>query len=274
MNISLYPEDEGIYKSYRIIDGKPRWTIVDDNGDIISRNPTRDELKTLKKELYKPKPTRPKTDFTGIKCYICGGDNLTTKTAFSEGDEKGYRTGRWLCKKCYNKVQNDKPDSCNNLLKSVSDRRTGNQNPDSPNAKGDLGEKLTCIWKGVDNLNDINDDYHSPIDHSPDPITRIIYQTKISWYKSTYKYWKNCLERELHKEFDQLIFYCISKDGKIVERIYIFPKNEIIKRTGISIYKNPTDCSGDPIIPWYEKYRIIDEKIINEINEIWKKILE
>lgn len=35
------------YKSYRIIDGKPKWVIVDENGDIVNRSPNKEELKSL-----------------------------------------------------------------------------------------------------------------------------------------------------------------------------------------------------------------------------------
>jgi len=38
------------YKSYRIIDGKPRWVIVDETSKIVNRNPSKDELKGLKTE--------------------------------------------------------------------------------------------------------------------------------------------------------------------------------------------------------------------------------
>lgn len=38
-----------LYKSYRIIDGKPRWIIVDENGNIVNKNPTKEELKGLEK---------------------------------------------------------------------------------------------------------------------------------------------------------------------------------------------------------------------------------
>jgi hypothetical protein len=36
------------YKSYRIVDGKPRWIIIDENGKIVNRNPSKDELKLVK----------------------------------------------------------------------------------------------------------------------------------------------------------------------------------------------------------------------------------
>lgn len=49
---------ENKYKTKRIIDGKPRWVIVNDNGNIINRNPINEELKGLKKEIRTPRDTR------------------------------------------------------------------------------------------------------------------------------------------------------------------------------------------------------------------------
>lgn len=70
-----------------------------------------------------------------------------------------------------------------------------------------------------------------------------------------------------------MICYCASKDRKKIERIYIFPVKEVIKRTGISISKNPTNSSGIPILSWYDQYRVKDEDVINKINDIWKEII-
>jgi len=50
------------YKSYRIIDGKPRWVIVDETGNIVNRNPNKDELKGLKKEIYQITKRQQYTD--------------------------------------------------------------------------------------------------------------------------------------------------------------------------------------------------------------------
>lgn len=44
-----------LYKSNRIIDGKPKWVIVDENGEIVNRNPAKEELKGLKTEFHKIK---------------------------------------------------------------------------------------------------------------------------------------------------------------------------------------------------------------------------
>jgi len=53
-----------------------------------------------------------------------------------------------------------------------------------------------------------------------------------------------------------------NKPWKNVERVYKIPQEEFVNRKGIAIVKNPTDCVGDPVTPWYEKYRI-DEKPFN-----------
>lgn len=46
---------EKMYVSNRIIDGKIRRVIVNETGKIINKNPSKDELKDLKQELYKDK---------------------------------------------------------------------------------------------------------------------------------------------------------------------------------------------------------------------------
>lgn len=48
------------YKSYRIIDGKPRWLIEDENGNIINRNPCKGELKGLEKFPEKDGRSNPR----------------------------------------------------------------------------------------------------------------------------------------------------------------------------------------------------------------------
>ncbi len=46
-------DDKKYYKSLRIIDGKPRLVIVDENGNIINRYPNKKELNNLEFEYYK-----------------------------------------------------------------------------------------------------------------------------------------------------------------------------------------------------------------------------
>lgn len=41
------------YKRYTIIDGKSKWVIVDGNGNIINKYPSKEEMKDLKNETWK-----------------------------------------------------------------------------------------------------------------------------------------------------------------------------------------------------------------------------
>jgi len=42
----------------------------------------------------------------------------------------------------------------------------------------------------------------------------------------------------------------------------------------LQVIKNPTNhCGTIPVIPWYEKYRIIDEEELIKVNKIWKEII-
>ena len=64
----------------------------------------------------------------------------------------------------------------------------------------------------------------------------------------------------------RIIVYCADKDGETIERIYIFPKEEVIKSKTVSIVKNPTKG-----IQWYEKYRL-EEDIVIHVNDIFKNL--
>lgn len=48
------------HKSYRIINGKAKWAIVDEQGKIINNEPNKEELKGLKAEPRQPYDTRKK----------------------------------------------------------------------------------------------------------------------------------------------------------------------------------------------------------------------
>jgi len=262
------------YKSYRIIDGKPRWVIVDNTGNIINRNPSKEELKGLEKEKYKSQKTNSLNYNKTNTCDRCRDKDIKTElhpgNARRELNKEGDWTGRWLCPKCKADYYNNLPDSSNNIKKSLRYHRTENLDKNSGHAKGDDFEELTHRWKGVKILGKENDCYNGPLDHSIDSEGKRP-QTKGRWYDSRNRYWHfGSIEREWEKEFDYEICYCASRDGKIIERIYIIPKKEIKdKRKSISIYKNPSRCE-----PWYEQYRITDEETIKKVNDIWKKIIE
>lgn len=257
---------------YRIsvsIDEQNFFWILIDNGRFI-RNPTKEDLNGTKIRSYN------KTNI----CSRCREGNMITdksilypKNACHEKDKNGKETGKWSCANHWRSDhQIYDPDSTNNIQKSLRDRRTNNLK-DHNNILGDNCQKLTCTWRGVDDLNKKLDCYNTPIDHSSDSELGIL-QTKgyrLNSYKVyrshiyEYEKWLVDLKNEHLKEFDHLIFYCISKDGKYIERIYIFPKFEIVNMV-ISIQKNA-------IYGWYEKYRIKDEEILIKVNEIWNEII-
>ena len=73
------------------------------------------------------------------------------------------------------------------------------------------------------------------------------------------------LEKEWIKIYESMVFFCISDDEKIIERIYIFPLCTLIGKKNISICKNN-------ITGWHEKYRVKDEDKIKRANDIWNNI--
>ncbi len=275
------------YRSWRIIDGKSRLVVVDENGKVINYSPTKEELSGLgreeiyrnlkdrrfRRENYNETNTCPMIKPDGATC----GKELVPHYTMRERDKDGNETGRWICKNCHS---NYDPNGQWNLLRSVENRRTGNLDPESPCGKGDKFQELTCNWRStvstipVEDLNKKLDNYNVPIDHSRDSELGII-QTRGTLYSHGKGRWSfSRLSREWNKNFDYEILYCASKDGKYIERIYIFPKEEIIKGDSIDIIKNPTDAWRNPIIPWYEQYRIKDEETIKKVNDIWKKIID
>lgn len=202
-------------------------------------------------------------------CDRCGiSFEKASGNPYREYNKDGYWTGRWLCLNCYKKDYDRRPNCGHSLEKEMTDRRIGNQDPYSSNAKGDMFEELTCIWRGVKNLNIENDNYKWSIDHSRDPELGII-QTRGRFYDHINRCWTQNWEDEHNKEFDNLIFYCASKDGENIERIYIFPKKEIIKRRCLTIVKNPSRG-----VQWYEKYRVKDEELLRMVNDIWRDIIK
>lgn len=283
---------------YRIkvsFDGENFFWIVIDNGKLI-KDPTKEDLKETKLKFYN------KTNI----CDKCREElkieykELIDKSILYPGnavhniDEKGNRTEEWVCLKHYGRNYNIyDPDSWNNIKKSLRDRRTGNLR-DSDNILGDNSEDLTEKWLGAERLSVKYDIYASlPLDHGP--VTKHINvkignklvdlygkipQTKASTISivikdgvyDTYEYemWHHALYMEHDKTFDILIFYCFNEEGKTIERIYIIPYSEILKRKSIGIYKNVKNCS----IRWYEKYLMEDEKELKFVNKILSDIIK
>lgn len=269
------------HKIYVSFDEKNFFWIVVENGKIINRNPTDKDLIGIKVKSYSTTNICPMCR----KEYERYGKELTDKSilyprnALHEIDKEENKTKNYICHRHgYNSYQRYDHNSQWNLLKKLGDRRTRNQDPNSNNAKGDKSQKLVCRLYGWKDLNEENDNYSigTPID-CYDPKTDLYHQVQGRYHNPIERYWPfSNLENEWRKIYEDIVCICISKDGKIVERIYIIPfENEIkAKRTGISIYENPTNAHGNPIISIFEQYRRTDEDELKRANEIWKHILE
>lgn len=210
----------------------------------------------------------------GEVCYICGN-----RAESRERDSEGIDTRRYICKEHYFKNYNryryadDMKDSNSFVFfqKATRKVRMGNLDPNSNLGVGNNFEKLSEIYFDIDNLNVINNNYRFPIDHSKHSILGIM-QTKGAFFSidvGAKGGWQiGYRTTEYKKQYDKMICWCASKDGKTIERGYIIPKNEIDKRRSIGIVKDPRTW---PV--WYEQYRITNEKELKKINEIWKQIL-
>lgn len=277
------------YRESVSFDCKNFFDILIDNGKLIM-NPDEENLKDTMFKRY---------NLTNI-CPICRDELkagnmseltersiLYPKNALRRIDENGKKTTEWVCKR-HHAILYQRYDtlSNNNIIKSMTDRRTGNLK-DRGNIFADNCQELTCRMFGVEDLNKKNDKYNNPFDHTPIPKgTSIMIEDKLVDLSGKIPQTKggryNCgsygfgnLESEWNKEFDIEILWCVSKDGLTVEREYIIPKKNIydpdMKKgiKSITIYKN----SEIPASGWYTRYRINDEKELRRANIFWMQII-
>lgn len=266
---------------YRVlvkIDEQNQFWIVVDKGKFI-RYPTKEELKGTNLRSYSD---------TNI-CPIYREENVTDKSILYPGNachglnENNENTNDWICAshRRRNRERYD-PNSRNNIIKSMADCRLDKVTY-NPKILGEKSEKLTEIWTGAKKLSEKYDKYSMmPLDHDPiakhlivmieDKLIDLygnVVQTKAASFNSLTEKWDQDFKVEHDKEFDILILYCLS-NCKMIERIYIFPRSEVIKRSHIAIYKKPTIRRY--VEQWYENYRVKDNKILEDVNKIWCEI--
>ena len=198
---------------------------------------------------------------------------LIVGNSYREKDKKGRETGRWVCRNCYKKDYDSMPDSHNNIMKSFANCRTGCKDSNYNKLKGNVSQDLACILYGWEDLNKKNDNYSrgSPID-CYDPNTGLFHQVQGRYYNSIERYWPfGGFKREWEKIFEDMLCFCFSEDGNIVERIYKFPWKEIMRLTCVEIYEY--DSKGNIYNNgWYEEYRIKCEDELKRANSLLKII--
>lgn len=249
---------------YRIsvsIDGKTFFWVVVDKERFI-RNPTKEDIIGTKLISYN------KTNV----CYKCRDENNITENsilyprkACREYNSKGNWTEKWLCNSCWNKIRYIREETLVNIEKILKYCRTGNLDPNCNTAKAIKSQKLACILYRWEDLNEKYDNY-AYLDCF-DPKIGLYHQVQMRYYISEKGYWPfNGFADEWKKIFEYMACFCISEDGKIVERIYKFPWKEIMERTGATIYKNPIDYG------WYKDYTVNDKEELKNANDKWKTL--
>lgn len=196
-------------------------------------------------------------------CDRCG--NKLKNGARREKNDNGNWSGKWICITCYHKdyyvnVEKKRPNSQLNIMKSLSGFRTGYIDQNSRAVKGRIFEQITVKVRGVKNLNIENNNFNSKIDHSRDPEYGII-ESRGSTYYVIGGFWKINFGDEHEKEFDHLFVYCADENMRHIKRVYIFPKEEVTKRTFVRIYNHPLRPLPNIYLKgaWYDKYRV-DER--------------
>lgn len=266
--------DEGKYRLSVSFDEKNFFWIVVDNGRLI-RNPTEEELIGTNVISY---------NLTNI-CHLCREESerdfieLTDKSilypgrAYREKDKDRNVTGKSICKRHDSAYRQKLPNSQHNIFKSITNCRTRNQNPNSTQAKGDNSQKLACRLYGWKDLNEESDNYNSPLD-CYDPKTGLYHQVQGRHYIVEHRKWPfGDFEDEWGKIFEDIVCFCFNENRMMIERIYKFPRKEIMERTSLGIYKY--DIKENLYVGgWYEKYRVKDEDELERANNIWGEIVK
>lgn len=222
------------YKSVRIINGKPKWVINDDHGNIIDRNPTIELLNSF--DVYnRRKGYLPRNKI----CCWCGSIETYKDHWYLCGYNKKGCT-KCLCYACHH----------------GSDWRTGNLDPLSNTGKGFIGQQIVAITYGVEDCNLKMNNFHFYIDLSK--ISEYGYcEVKIGSLNIMEDQWSFGTRR--YQEYDTLLALCMdNKEPWVdVKRSYAFPWEVVGNRKSITITKNPKFGTQ-----WYEESRI-DSKPFN-----------
>jgi len=254
------------YKSYSIVNGKPRWIICDEEGNVINRNPTGEQLKI------------PILGDIPRKCYKCGNNSTYVDNSgrkvwskyYGDSNKKEWDGKSWLCSNCYQKILNNLPNSYKNIIKSMIKSRNGGLDIFSETGKGLIGE---CIVANVleirscDNCDVIkNYDFHNhyDIDHGTilvygkygkiDVKTSKLLENPAGHYKWTFHSYGKI-------DCDHYVCIGFDKDRNNVDSVHIIPGDKsIIVSDDICIYKYLDASRGSK---WSEF--MVDHKKYNDV---------
>lgn len=253
------------YKSARYIDGKTRIVITDENGNIIDKNPVKEQIKLA----IPDKKRKSKGELENRICCICGSriTHKSSKGVYQWCREYGIKgwTGRWMCFNCNgNNYQEKDPNSQRNIIKSIRNLRTGNIKKDSEQGIVIITQAVVAKVNGIEDLNIKTDNYNYHIDMYKDIYGRINVEYSSFRYPHYNGWMFNSRRINIVKNenYDTFILLCLGI-GKInIQRVYIIPNIQKIKELWIiGINVNGSE---------YDIFRV-DQ---NSYNDIFQNIME
>lgn len=232
------------YKSYRIINGRPRLTITDEDCNIV-QNPNKEQIRMAiseDRDHYKRYMKK------GKKCCKCE----STKTYM-----KGPEDPLWYSCECGKKNCTGKMcDNCYGKTRSPAGWKHGQLDPCSPPGKGFIGTQIVANTYGLDDCNIKMNSFRFYIDLSKHSKYGYI-EVKTATLNILYGKWS--FSKFDEKDFNTLFLVCMDENDpwKNVKRVYAIPWEDAIYRSSISVLENSSRSS------WYDKYNI-DEKSFDD----------
>ena len=219
------------YKSVRLIDGRLKTIIKDENYNFI-RQPTMEQIKFAIDEKYMPR-----------KCCICGivYDKYKMPHFYSHKCDKINCT-EFLCNKC----------RCREY--SPSQWRIGKLSNSCPTGKGFIGQQIVAKRYEVEDCNLKMDTFHFYVDLCKIPDYGY---SEVKIRSLRYGVWN--FGSFIPENFETAFILCMDKyyPWKNVERVYAIP-SEYIDVATIRISKNNTRISR------WEQFKI-DDRSFNDI---------
>lgn len=236
------------YKSMRLINGKPKWVITDEYRNIINYSPTKEDIKFITDERYKPK-----------KCCTCRIENINVTYLRCKCNKK--ECTRHLCHKCWDEYyRKNNPNSHPNLVKSITNIRTGNLNRNSEKGKSIIDQAVVAKILNIEDLNIKKDNFAYYIDLNDDKLGKIDVKGSIprccrAGYSERDKW-----TFDTRMKIDCDTYICIGYDFKRrnIEAVYIIPNEGWISSlTKLTITRNASKISK------YDEFQIEDIDIYN-----------
>jgi hypothetical protein len=209
--------------------------------------------------IGKSKKSRKKEGyFVGRICYLCKSSETYVKDGkypfwLKYRDENGiWDKKSYLCNKCYGKDWYKKYQR--DEIKYQTDCRNIGFDKCSSQGKSIMSEAFIAKILGINIVSIDTDNFCSSVDLEYHPIFGKIQVKARAFMDGEYDGWGG-IDFGMEHDFDTLIFACMSKKWKNVERIYTIPESELYGLTGISITKNGQK---------YEKFRNKDTELYND----------